>query len=315
MQKGAKIEVFIENLKTIYRDKSTQVIQGLQNAKPTSFRLNSLVEGPDPLLELKELGVETIKGPFPDTFYIKSNKNDIHISDTEAFKTGAIYVQEFSSMIPPIVMEPSEEDKLLDMSAAPGSKTTQLASLTHNKAEIMAIEKHPIRILTLKHNLELQKATNVNVMLADGIKFDKRYSQFVEFFDKVLVDAPCSSEGRFLLNDKRTYKYWNVYKRKEMSSIQKGLLISGFRMLKPGGTLVYSTCTFGVEENEMVLEWFLDKVGEEAKIEKIDLPIKNTMPGLSSYEKNKFDKSIANSLRIIPNDFFTGFFVAKIKKK
>ena len=318
MQKGPKIDEFLDNIKGIYKDKSTPVIQGLKSAKPTTFRINptSLQSGPHlSIVELEKLGYIISRGDFPNTFYIKENKNKVYISDTEPFKTGQIYVQEFSSMIPPFILDPIPGEKILDMSAAPGSKTTQIAALANNEAEITAIEKHPLRILTLKHNLEMQNSKSVNVIHADGIRFDKKFPQYVEYFDKVLVDAPCSSEGRFNLNDKKSYKYWNIFKRKEMSKIQKGLLISGFRMLKKGGILLYSTCTFGVEENEMVLQWFLEKLGSEAKIEKIDMPLRSTFSGLTSYMGEKFDQSIRNSVRIIPNEFYTGFFMAKISKK
>lgn len=309
------IKDFTASIHEIYRDLAPKVIAGLKITQPTTFRVNLCKSSSELALEeLKSLGYVIRKGPFENSYYFEREPEGVYISNTELFKSGKIYIQEFSSMIPPILIDPKPDEYILDISAAPGSKTTQIADLAENKAKIVAIEKNPIRIKTLEHNIELQGSKEIKILLGNGIKFDKRHPEFVGAFDNVLVDAPCSSEGQINLNNPRTYKYWKIYKRREMSKIQKGLLIAGFRMLKKGGTLIYSTCTFGVEENELVLDWFLDKVEAEAKIEKLNLPIDNTLAGKIIWEKEKLHPSISNSLRVLPNKLFTGFFVAKITK-
>lgn len=314
-----QIDLFINSIREIYNDKSTEILQNLKIDHPTTFRINTLIKQniTQTLDEIKLHGFDVIKGPLDNSYIatVINAKEKVHISDTNAFITGKIYVQELSSMLPPIILDPKASEKILDISAAPGSKTTQLAALSNNKSEILAIEKHPMRIKTLEHNLRLQQVQNAHTLQANGIKFDMRNPQFKEYFDKVLVDAPCSSEGQFNLTNPKTYKYWNIYKRNDMSKIQKGLLIAGFRMLKPGGTLVYSTCTYAVEENEMVLDWLLSKVGDHAKITKIELPISNTLPGKTTYSHKKLNQQIKHSLRILPNKQFTGFFVARIVKR
>ena len=323
-KKTDNLEIFLTNLKKIYPAIFSTVEKGLHHNRNTTFRMVRKEENEAKAREnLYNLGYQIKPGLIENSYEIIKEPKKTYISDSDAFKNGWIYVQEFASMVPPTIMEldknpnPKTPLKILDMAAAPGSKTSQIADLTNYESEILALEKHPIRIQKLKHNLTIYKCDNVQAFLANGIKFDKRNPQFVEFFDRVLVDAPCSSEGRFNLNDVKTYKYWNIKKRKEMSKAQKGLLMSGIRMLKPGGILVYSTCTFGFEENELVLEWLLEKM-PELKIEKFEVPFNNKVSGFISVEKDgkilQLDKQIKNTIRVIPNEQFGGFFIAKIRK-
>ncbi len=315
-QKSNTFDLFTSSIKEIYGDKSSPILSAMKIITPTTFRINKSKGKTEEeiLSSLESYGYKIKKADLPNSYVFTLEPEKQHLSDTIPFLNGEIYSQELSSMLPPILLDPKEEEYILDISAAPGSKTTQIADLTNNNAKILAIEKHPIRIKILEHNIELQGSKKIKVILGDGIKFDKRNSEFVNFFNKVLVDAPCSGEGSFNLNNAKSYKYWNIHKREDMSKIQKGLLIAGFRMLKPGGTLIYSTCTFGVEENEMVLDWFLEKLQSEAKIEKITLELRNTMQGKTFWKGKKLNPQISNSIRILPNGLFTGFFVAKIKK-
>jgi|688.fasta_scaffold00063_138 NOL1/NOP2/sun family putative RNA methylase len=316
--KNNNLEIFLSNLKEIYPSIYPTVEKGLHHDRNTTFRFVRPKENEEEAREdLQNAGYQIKSGPIENSYEIIKEPKKAYISDTESFKNGWIYVQEFASMVPPTILELEPGQKILDMAAAPGSKTSQIADLTNYESEILALEKHPIRIQKLKHNLEIYKCDNVEALWANGIKFDKRNPQFIEFFDRILVDAPCSSEGRFNLNDPKSYKYWNIKKRREMSKAQKGLLMSGIRMLKPGGVLVYSTCTFGTEENELVLQWLLEKM-PELKIEKFNVPFNNFAHGLTQVTKDgktlQLDKQIKNSIRVLPNEQFGGFFIAKIRK-
>jgi NOL1/NOP2/sun family putative RNA methylase len=310
----SNLEEFKESLKEIYKSRYPQILKALETQKPTTFRINlTKSTNRNIIKDLEQKGFKIKKGPIDNSYIIYHFPAKTYISDTTSFKEGFIYVQELSSMLPPTILAPKPGEIIIDMAAAPGSKTTQLADFAQNKAYIIALEKHPLRIEILRHNVKLQGAEKVKIIPADGIKYDKKNPELENYFDKVLVDAPCSSEGSFYLKDPKTYSFWKIKKRREMSSIQKGLLISGYRMLKPKGSMVYSTCTFGVEENELVLEWFLERY-PEAIIKEITLPVNNTMNGIISWNNKSLNKKISKSKRILPNELFTGFFLALIEK-
>ena len=247
--------------------------------------------------------------PFPKgSFLLKSDLRQFQ--KTNIYKQGFVYVQNVSSMLPPIVLDPLGGQKVLDLCAAPGAKTTQIVSLAPN-TEVIAIEKIRVRYYKLLANLKIQGATNVKVMLLDGIWVRKK---FPEYFDKVLVDAPCSAEGRFYLQNPRSFKYWKERKVKEMVHKQKKLLHACFFALKQGAELVYSTCTFSPEENEGVIDWFINKFKGKIEIIPIKLPLANMRDGFVRWEGKRFSPSLTLTKRIIPNDFMEGFFIAKLRK-
>ncbi|MBF0570049.1 MAG: RsmB/NOP family class I SAM-dependent RNA methyltransferase, partial [Candidatus Omnitrophica bacterium] len=157
---------------------------------------------------------------------------------------GQVYFQNISSLIPALVLKPVPGDRILDLCAAPGSKTTQMSGLMNNQGEITAVEAVRPRFFRLHSVCGLLGAKNVKLVLTDGRRFRAH-----QLFDKILVDAPCSSEGRFKAGDPESFGYWSTRKIKEMSQKQKGLLMNAGRLVKPGGDLVYSTCTLAPEEN------------------------------------------------------------------
>jgi 16S rRNA (cytosine1407-C5)-methyltransferase len=133
-------------------------------------------------------------------------------------------------------------------------------------------------------------------------------------FDKILVDAPCSSEGRFDINAPKTFAYWSPRKIKEMRTKHKGLLWRGCQLLKPGGTLVYSTCTFAPEENEEVVDWVLRKSDGTLRPEPVGIPGLPVYPALREWKKRKYGPSIDACVRIKPDRLWDAFFIAKLRK-
>ena len=217
------------------------------------------------------------------------------IGATIPHQMGYYYIQEAASMLPPLVLDPQKEDIILDMSAAPGSKSTQIAPLCNT---LIANDPDYERRKALVANLERCGIMNAVVTHYDGMRFP--YAEF----DRVLVDAPCSNVGSARKSYKVT-KTWTPGFAMNISGLQKGLARKGFEMLKPGGTMVYSTCTSSLEENEMVVKYVLDNY-PEASLEKIKINIKSRPGQLEGTEK---------CMRIYPWDNDTEFFfVSKIKK-
>ena len=139
------------------------------------------------------------------------------------------------------------------------------------------------------------------------------WKKFPEYFDRTLVDVPCTMEGRIQCDDPKTYEDWSTKKIKQLSMLQKYLLRSAISATKPGGVIVYSTCTLEPEENEEVIDWVLKREKGAIEIEKITIPGLELKSGISAWNK-PFDPQITNTARIIPSGQMEGFFIAKIRK-
>ena len=226
---------------------------------------------------------------------------------------GYYYVQELASMLPIIVLKPEENENILDLCSAPGSKTTQLAAKMKNTGTIVANEVSLGRIKILASNLERCGVTNTIITKKEGVAFCNRLKREGFQFDKILIDAPCSGEGT-LRGSLRTYLMWNIKSVKKLSRIQKNLVSSALEILKPNGELVYSTCTHAPEENEEVVDFILREFKNRVKIKKISLPVK-PREGIIKWQDKKYLEDVKKSCRIYPQDNNTeGFFIAKFEK-
>lgn len=237
---------------------------------------------------------------------------------------GYYYVQEIASMLPILVLEPEKQEKILDLAAAPGSKTTQIASELANTGLIIANDVSLGRIKILASNLEKSGAMNTIITRGNGIILCKKMEEsnlkevdgqgtLVPYlFDKILVDAPCSGEGT-LRSSPKTAQMWNINSVKSLSGLQKKLVANTIPLLKKNGILVYSTCTHAPEENEEVVDFVL-KNFKDVKIEEIELPVK-TRKGITRWNNKKYSEAVKLSCRIYPQDNNTdGFFIAKFRR-
>ena len=243
--------------------------------------------------ELIKDGIEYEEVNWYKEALIIRNVREDEIKKLKIYENGDIYLQSLSSMLPPIMLNPKEGENVLDMTAAPGGKTTQMAVITHNKAFITACEKNKIRAERLKYNLQKQGAGCVNVMTEDA----RRLSDFFSF-DKILLDAPCSGSGTKNVFEERFSKELI----KKSSNVQEALLQKALKILKPGGEMIYSTCSILKQENEDILKKVLMK--SNARIEPIEPIIEiPTLP-----------VNIEGTVCVCPTDLYEGFFVAKIQK-
>src|SRR3989338_38536 len=241
-------------------------------------------------------------------FYIEHiRKERRDIGNLIEHSLGYFYTQEAASMIPPLVLEPEESDTILDMAASPGSKTTQIAALMHNKGILVANDINSARMKPLSLNVQRCGITNCIVTMMYG----QRFRNFE--FNKILLDAPCSGTGT-IRKSLKTLRIWNPLMVQRLAHTQKNLIEIAFSNLKLGGTLVYSTCSNEPEENEAVIDFLLNKY-ENAKLEDIRIDGLNRSKPILEFENNKYNEEIKKCLRIWPQDNDTeGFFVAKIKK-
>lgn len=285
--------------------------------KPTqnSIRCNTIKIEPEKLKKRLEDKNWIIKQPFKNYPEIMIIENDLapgELGRSLEHLLGYYYVQEIASMLSVLALKPKPNEIILDLCAAPGSKTTQIAASMDNKGLIIANDVNLGRIRILATNLERCGVSNAIITRKQGFDLCKRLKQQGFLFDKILLDAPCSGEGT-LRSSQATYTMWNIQSVKNLSNIQKALIASAIELLKLNGELVYSTCTHSPEENEEVLDFILNKF-DNIKIETINLPIK-CRPGLKKWGDVEYNKELEKSCRIYPQDNDTeGFFVAKLRR-
>ncbi|MCP4272162.1 MAG: NOL1/NOP2/sun family putative RNA methylase [Gammaproteobacteria bacterium] len=215
---------------------------------------------------------------------------------------GLFYIQEASSMLPAsALLTDIAAKRVLDMAAAPGSKTTQLAALMNNEGLLLANELSSSRLKVLQANLQRCGVINTSLSHFDGIHLS---NYCFEYFDAILLDAPCSGEGT-LRKDPRALDNWSLESIESISSLQKKLLLSAWKMLKPGGRLVYSTCTLSKAENHQVVNWLQSEVGSALTVLKLDKLFVDAPKAITS----------EGYLHIWPELFdCEGFFLACIEK-
>lgn len=306
-------QTFLERIEYIISpEKLEAVLLSFSQKKPTTFRANTIKISPEKLKEelaKQDFLIEEV--PWIKNAFLLRNKSQKILAQTDLYKNGYIYLQNLSSMLPPVILDPKPDEKILDITAAPGSKTTQIAALMQNSGEILANDKSRVRLYKLEANLKIQGVTNTQVSCVPGQAIWKKYP---EYFDKALVDVPCSLEGTFDCDNPKSYESWSLQKVKSLIQTQRYLLRSAVSATKPGGVIVYSTCTLAPEENEGIIDWILRTEKGALNVEKINLRIGNSMPAVLDWNNKTYDPQIKNTLRVLPSETMEGFFVAKLVK-
>lgn len=283
-----------------YGEKLTNsIIEGYSTKRPLTIRINKIKTDCDKIKNI--LNANNIKYKevsfYKDALIIENyNKKDFE--NLDIYENGEIYFQSLSSMLPPIILNPKEGENILDMAAAPGGKTTQMAAISENKALITACEKNKIRSERLKYNIKKQGA-NVNILVEDARKLNDYF-----IFDKILLDAPCSGSGTINLDDKNFNKFFTQDLVNRSVKVQQELLKKALKIVRAGSEIVYSTCSILKKENEDNLQ----KLINDKKIEIIPInqDILDNLPLLPV--------SIKGTMCVCPNELYEGFFVAKIRK-
>jgi len=278
------------------------------NSDPDYYiRFNPFHDSEITIKNLSTYGIELVKVDSIPFAYKIVNGLDV-IGKTLDFALGKYYIQSLSSMIPPLILNPDENNIVLDLCAAPGSKSTQISEMMGNKGTLYANEVSIKRLGSLVHNFEKINAVNVGFLQYKGELLSK---VFENFFDKILVDAPCSALG-IVQKKGEVSNWWNENQMNKIAEIQLRLLISAIKMAKVGGEIVYSTCTLTIEENEYVINKVLDKYPVD--IVNIELPVVSS-PGLTNVYGKPLNFEIEKSRRIIPWEANSeGFFIAKLVK-
>ena len=292
---------WLENeLKTQYNDEIiNQIKQGFESERKTTFRVNTIKSDDQEIIEELESNqikykiinkniVENVQTP---TIFVL--ENDIEIRKTKIYNEGKIYIQNLSSMIPPLFLNPKEQEDILDMAAAPGGKTTQMAAMSNNKANITACERNTIRLDKMLYNINKQGANKNSIELDDFLKFDK-----------ILLDAPCTGSGT--INDKTNFeKHLTKSLLEKTTKTQEKLLNKAIKLLKKEGELIYSTCSILKKENDEIIQKVISQ-NPDIRLEKIDILNKENININIGIE--------GKTITILPNEYFEGFYIAKLVK-
>ena len=277
-------------------NKTKEILQAFNLPENLFVRCNELKITTNDLIKIFDenkieySGVEN----FPNIFLIK---NGVNLFKTDLLEKGYIFIQSISSIIPAYALDPKPYEKVLDMCAAPGSKTTQIAQLMDNKGSIDAWDLYPHKIKLIEENINRLGVKIVTPKLQDATKL---LPTLTGQYDKVLLDAPCSGLG--VLGHKPELRWRRTEETIEsLISTQKDLLKCASTYVKKGGTLVYSTCTLNINENEKIVDWFLNQKKEFY---------------LDSIAVNDIINSENGMLTLWPDTLKSdGFFIAKFKRR
>ena len=293
--------LLLEKLNAQYGpDLAAEIVSGFVR-RPVTLRVNTLkttVEAVCAALDGAGIAWEPVPW-YPDALILRGVREEA-VQALPEYEAGHMYLQSLSSMMPPLVMAPGRNESILDMAAAPGGKTTQMAALSGNAALITACEKNKIRAERLQFNLDRQGAKRVNVMCQDARQLSDLFK-----FDKVLLDAPCTGAGTILIAEGEPERRMDAGWVAKTASTQKAMLKKALTLLSAGHEMVYSTCSILREENEDVLKAVLPAMN--AEVVPIEYPFLQSAPLLPT--------TIPGVVCVRPTALYEGFFVAKIRKK
>ncbi|QFH65629.1 16S rRNA (cytosine(1407)-C(5))-methyltransferase RsmF [Leclercia adecarboxylata] len=281
-------------------------IAACQRPLRRSLRVNTLkISVADFLTLVAPYGWQLTPVPWcEEGFWIERDDEEaLPLGSTAEHLSGLFYIQEASSMLPVAALfaDGNTPDRVMDVAAAPGSKTTQIAARMNNQGAILANEFSASRVKVLHANISRCGISNVALTHFDGRVFG---AALPEAFDAILLDAPCSGEG-VVRKDPDALKNWSVASNLEIAATQRELIDSAFHALRPGGTLVYSTCTLNRDENEAVCLWLQAQYPDAVEF----LPLNDLFPSASECVTPE------GFLHVFPHIYdCEGFFVARLRK-
>lgn len=294
----------------IFKNDYTNIIASSLISLPKTIRINRLKISPTDFEKIAQKYRWHITQTLLDPYVYRLDSKPSNLFTTPEYQAGAYYIQDIASMLPALALDPKPGEMILDLAAAPGSKTTQIAEIIGDKGKIHAVDISPERLDILKRAVSRHGFHSIQAFLDDGISFA---STRPNVYDRVLVDGPCSCEGIIRYKPHKILE-WSLPGMYKNQLIQKDLLLAGYSSLKPGGTLVYSTCTYAPEENEEAVQALLTK-HPEAIIEKCSFPGIKSRVGLTEWGHKTYDPQLVNTVRIYPQDNNSiGFYLAKIQK-
>lgn len=301
---------FLARAAAVWGVRPEEAARRLTGERRSSLRLNPLAGRPvDAILrDVEELTPLEPVPWCPNAFHILGDKRAV--TESAPHTAGEVYVMNASSLIPALALDPHPDQDILDVCSAPGGKAAHIAAITGNHARLTVNDGIKSRLKKLREVIDLLSVKTVDFTNHPGQYLDK----FVGAdFDRILLDAQCSGEGMADLGRPDALRFWTLDRVEQMSRLQQRMLVSSFKRLRPGGILVYSTCTIAPEENEAPLDHLLRHF-PEASVEPVGFAIPEAGPGLARWEGREFHPDLRHALRVVPGPFMESFFVCRIRR-
>lgn len=233
------------------------------------------------------------------------------LRDSPLVADGKVFIQNAASWLPVVALDPAPDEHILDVCAAPGGKTSHIAAMTNNQAHILANDNSRTRLAKLQANMQRLGVTIEQYTLFDATSLVRKLRG--QQFDKIMLDAPCSGEGLMRFDSDKDFATWSVAHIKRLQQLQKQILTQAWQLLKPGGVLIYSTCTLAPEENEAVIDYLLRK-HEDASTVPLSIKLPNRVQPVREWNGKVFSSPVVNCMRLAPSENIEAFFVCKLKK-
>ncbi len=291
------------------KDSADKYLEFIDRDPAQYIRVNTAKVSKNELANLLELKYQIKTQPIPSfEKVLKIVEGNERIGKTLEHVLGFYYIQSLSSMMPPLLLNPTNKDTVMDLCGAPGSKSTQLAEMMNNRGSLIINEIDNERIKSLVFNLERMNVINASVIHSKGEVLSKIYD---DHFTKILIDAPCSGLG-IIQKKGEVSNWWSLDHVDRLQHLQTRLLVAAIKMAKVGAEIVYSTCTLSIEENELVIDKILGKYPVE--LQEINLPIPSRK-AFTEYEGKKLNPELKKAIRILPWEIDSdGFFLVKMRK-
>ena len=296
---------FVEKMQGLMGEEFNSYLESYKKPRFYGLRVNTLKISVEEFLKIAPFHLEPVPWT-KDGFYYQEGDNP---GRHPYYYAGLYYIQEPSAMLPGAVIGVKPGDRVLDLCAAPGGKTVQMATQMEGQGLLVANDINSERVKALVKNVELAGVRNALVLNETP---DKLAVNFQNYFDKIMVDAPCSGEGMFR-KDEDAIKSWEKYKCEKCCGMQWDILQKVDIMLKPGGVILYSTCTFSPEEDELMIEKFMDE--HKGSYELLEIPKSGGIEGgRTHWSKGGYD--FDKAARLWPHKLNgEGHFAALLRKK
>ncbi|HSX30199.1 MAG TPA: RsmB/NOP family class I SAM-dependent RNA methyltransferase [Candidatus Saccharimonadales bacterium] len=305
--------IWLQRTATIFDVSETEAEALLQTERMQSARVNPLRGNPamsEPELNYF-VGSQLVPYAWMPYCYKLPAGSLQTVRDSRLVAEGKVFIQNAASWLPVLALDPQPGEAILDVCAAPGGKASHIAAITNNQAVLTINDNSRARLAKMQANFTRLGVTPSEITLFDATKL--AYKLAGRQFDKILLDAPCSGEGMMHYDRDKDFATWSVASIKRLQQLQKRLLTQAWQLLKPGGKLVYSTCTMAPEENEAVVDYLL-RTHPEATIDPLTLDLPNKVPVVYEWNKRQYSPALRGALRLKPSPHIEAFFVCKLTK-